>query len=116
MSEFKGTKGKWYIERTSVQDGDFQARILSNVGKVFHAGEEKDQIVIIVGEPSKRNGQANIHSVANALLISKAPEMLEVLKGLVSDVGNLLGEHDIEWQQAGYFEAAKQLIKEATEL
>ncbi|MFT4061096.1 MAG: hypothetical protein QM642_01925 [Edaphocola sp.] len=51
---------------------------------------------------------------ANALLISKAPEMLDVLKGLVSDVENLLSEHDIEWQQAGYFETAKLLIKEAT--
>lgn len=78
--ELKATKGTWYIERTSDENGDFQARILSNIGKVFHAGEEKEQIMIIVGEPSKRNGQANIHCVANALLISQAPEMFKMLE------------------------------------
>lgn len=37
-------------------------------------------------------------------------EILEILKGLVCDVGNLIQEEDIEWQQAGYFNAAKELI------
>lgn len=38
-------------------------------------------------------------------------EFHSTLKGLISDVDNLLGENDIEWQQAGYFEHAKQLLR-----
>ncbi len=42
-------------------------------------------------------------------------EVIEVLHGLVSDVGNLLcdiADLDFEWQQAGYYETAKVLLKE----
>jgi len=39
-------------------------------------------------------------------------EYIDVISGLVSDVDNLLSEHDIEWQQAGYLEEAKRLLKE----
>lgn len=87
--EFKGTKGNWYVERTSAEDGNFQARILSNVGKVFHAGEEKDQIIIIVGEPSKRNGQANIHWEPNANLIAASKDLLEALQSIENDDGHI---------------------------
>ena len=38
-------------------------------------------------------------------------EFYETLKGLVSDVSELLGDNDIEWQQAGYFEHANELLK-----
>ena len=38
----------------------------------------------------------------------------ETLQGLVSDVNNLLSEYDIEWQQAGYLNYAKQLLKNET--
>ena len=44
-------------------------------------------------------------------LEAEKKELLSILKGLVSDVGNLIGEHDIEWQQAGYFESAKEIIQ-----
>lgn len=47
-------------------------------------------------------------------LIACAPELLETLCGLVSDVQNLIQEHDIEWQQAGYYNHAIELIKKAT--
>lgn len=112
MGEFKGTKGKWYIERTSTEDGDFQARILSNIGKVWQAGEKKDQIMIIVGEPTKRNGQSNIHSKANALLISKAPEMLEMLIK-ISKIEPIDGKIKFDLHAQSLL---KQLISEATEL
>lgn len=41
-----------------------------------------------------------------------AEEFHDTLKGLVSDVSNLLGENDIEWQQSGYYEHAKYLLSE----
>lgn len=41
----------------------------------------------------------------------KEIEVINILSGLVTDVGNLLSEHDgIEWQQAGYYNAAKELL------
>jgi len=98
MTDFKGTKEKWIV------DGETFIAVESKkyaIARVFTTYSES-----IISEEAK----------ANALLISKAPELLEVLKGLVSDVGNLLSEHDIEWQQAGYYETAKELIKEATNI
>jgi len=101
MSEFKGTKGKWQI------DVDCPTSVISK--------SETEQIDgnIICDAPvgwdlSMENWEAN------AKLISCAPEMLEVLKGLVSDVDGLLSEYDIEWQQAGYLETARALIQKAT--
>ena len=41
----------------------------------------------------------------------KIDELLNVLNGLVTDVSTLLSENDIEWQQAGYFNEAKSVIK-----
>jgi len=41
-------------------------------------------------------------------------EVIEMLEGLVSDVGNLLcdvADLDFEWQQAGYYETAKLFLK-----
>ena len=41
-------------------------------------------------------------------------ESIELLDGLVSDVGNLLcdvADLDFEWQQAGYYETAKVFLK-----
>lgn len=75
-TELKTTEGNWYVERTD-DNGDFQARVLSNQGKVWHAGEEKDQIMIIVGEPSKRNGQSNIHWQPDAELIADAGNTIQ---------------------------------------
>jgi hypothetical protein len=66
--------------------------------------------------------QPIVKSVQVADVIEKGiidtPELLDVLQGLVSDVGNLLcdvADLDFEWQQAGYYETAKELIKKATE-
>ena len=47
--------------------------------------------------------------------IIESNESIELLDGLVSDVGNLLcdvADLDFEWQQAGYYETAKVLLKE----
>ena len=46
--------------------------------------------------------------------IKEHNEAIELLDGLVSDVGNLLcdvADLDFEWQQAGYYETAKVFLK-----
>ena len=93
--EFKGTKGKWDIFR---QDNDIyietesgNAAICSIVGGV---GLEQDE--------------------ANALLISKAPEMLEMLKEFEIMCNKL--QFPTETTLREMRNKAKQLIKEATEI
>ena len=81
--EFKGTKSKWYINR---------------FGNVVTENEEVAYI------PSLTNKE---HKEANALLISKSPEMLEMLKACVKTF-ELLGME----KPKGIVE----LIKEATEI
>jgi hypothetical protein len=94
MTEFKGTKGKWKAERHQV---------------VRHASSGSispywQQICSYSGSYPETN--------YNALLISKAPEMLEMLEKMVN-------EFDVEFTNQYQFdlhESAKQLIKEATEI
>jgi len=38
-------------------------------------------------------------------------EIIDTLDNLVNDVSVLLADHDIEWQQAGYYNHAKVLLK-----
>lgn len=83
--EFKGTKGKWLY----LYDGcDDCYDIVSDYGSICSTESE-----------DKENEY-------NALLISKAPEMLELLQSLVSS----------EMTPLTIRKQAKQLIKEATEL
>jgi hypothetical protein len=90
MSEFKGTKGKWTSFKP--QDGN---------GFVYVNNE-----YLTTGTIATCYGDGE-EPQANALLISKAPEMLEMLKELIS--GNrLLLETD--------YKKIEQLIKEATQL
>jgi len=48
-------------------------------------------------------------SLADEMIVNQN-ELLNTLYGLVSDVGNLLSDYDIEWQQAGYYNQAKELL------
>ena len=94
--EFKGTKGKWKFERHThplagyliLNDNDCQLAIADN-----------DYI--------KNINQCKY----NALLISKAPEMLEMLKNILWAVENSNIEADVI-----SIEELEKLIKEATEL
>lgn len=98
--EFLGTKGTYEI--IELDFADYKNICVANENIVIcHINLHK----IVIDEEVK----------ANALLISKAPEMLEMLKELVTQIetftkGNI-GEIE-------YFESeikkAKQLIKEAT--
>ena len=92
MTNFKGTRGKWinknHIHSSKTHDVH---RIDSNLG-----------IAICVLRTNNLE-----QKMANALLISKAPEMLEMLEFLVENdyVANTENVKKV-----------KQLIKEATEL
>lgn len=96
--EFKGTKGKWKLANndygyyTSVRNIDDTRKVcVSRVNDI-------------------------VESNANMLLISKAPEMLEMLNKFVEkDLFNYeQGEPSESYFQ--YMNEAKKLIKEATEL
>jgi hypothetical protein len=109
--EFKGTKGKWYIENFNepkkgkypADEIDISTETAENMCTVWHCEALSDEIK------------------ANALLISKAPEMLEMLKSIVSDfegdyvVDEVIVDQPYKWLIDRYKEA-KQLIKETTEI
>lgn len=101
-TKFKGTPKDWYIVNNSI-DSD-----LGTIAMVWHSEDEENK--------------------ANALLISKAPELLQMLESIVRDFESdyvLDGEivdSPYEWLQDRYKEAkqlieeAKQLIEEATNI
>jgi hypothetical protein len=93
MSEFKGTKGDWEFSMCQISEQININSGLINIANVFSYD-------VLCGENDIEETKAN------ALLISKAPEMLEMLKKILnnSDVPNVI------------YDEAKQLIKEATEL
>ena len=90
--EFKGTRGKW--EKVTA-DWDLNQSVFL---------EDTEEIICDVKSLSH-------NAIYDALLISKAPEMLEFLQSIVSDYENGLIE-DIEDLAI----RSEQLIKEATEL
>ena len=96
--EFKGTKGKWKLHKHAFAcvASDESSLLVSNCG----------------GRTSNINaGELYIEQQANALLISKAPEMLYILQEFLSDFDNgLIDDFQIARDR---FE---KLIKEAIEL
>lgn len=95
--EFKGTKGKWKLHKHAF------ACVVSDESSLLVSN--------CCGRTSNLNSdELYIEQQANALLISKAPEMLEMLK---------LWCMDMEERGRAYgdcYEMTKQLIKEATEI
>lgn len=100
--EFKGTKGKWSYSKFAL-DGLYPAceiPISSDIGVI--------ELATVWS-----NGEEDIIAQSNALLISKAPEMLE----FISKIYN-------QWRETGissvtfddHMKNAELLIKEATEL
>jgi hypothetical protein len=86
MSEFKGTKGKWFL------------RIISE-GQISVSNEIDTRTICV---PRVQNHE---EALANLLLISKAPEMLEMLQICKQTTNSKQIYDEIE-----------QLIKSATEL
>lgn len=99
MSEFKGTKGKW-----SLNDTDNEIFGVSDNYNHISAG---NGCYNYNGDIQSGFNLSGFISKENALLISKAPEMLEMLKEILEcqDNGEVYHSYKIE-----------QLIKEATDL
>ena len=105
--EFKGTKGKWFLAKNSnFFGGDDNYQNIS-AGCRYYCDEEPNEGFSITGFLSKEN----------ALLISKAPEMLEMLKKIDASLDYLysIDEKNEVFDGVNVFEL-KQLIKEATEI
>lgn len=93
--ETKFTKGEWFIKNLNDPNvGRYPAREID-----ISTNEAGDFITIW------SKGKGDIESKANALLISKAPEMLEMLQGLLKINLPEYAKKEIE-----------QLIKEATDV
>jgi hypothetical protein len=98
--EFKGTKGKWEIS-TDNEEGILitsmhpQNRDIASVWKY--------DVTFLENQEAK----------ANALLMSKAPEMLEMLQIYLADLNNIIPPSDA---QRNRIQDVEQLIKEATEI
>lgn len=94
--EFKGTKGKWKIKKRKNNCFYIKAESWSNFCQVY----------------TITDGGMNTNKVAkaNALLISKAPEMLEMLKLFY----NTNSGHEITLSELQ--DKAGKLIKEATKI
>lgn len=96
--EFKGTEKEWQYMKCQI----------SNTINISSAGG-----LIVIGNISTRTfcgSHLEEETEANALLISKAPEMLEMLQ-------TLLKEFKARDVRTGHIkEDLKQLIKQATEL
>jgi hypothetical protein len=95
MTEFKGTKGKWAVLQTDEVESHLDIAI----------NTEREDCVCWVY--SKFDYQ-DFNGKANALLISKAPEMLEMLEKLEPIFREL--------NVVGLANEIEQLIKEATEI
>lgn len=94
--EFKGTKGKWEIKEGS------------NTKNLWIEGGEP--VCLIYKRKSREEKEK-----ANALLISKAPEMLEMLQECRTQLV-LCTLLDKSGQCSKMVEEIEQLIKEATEI
>lgn len=97
--EFKGTKGKWEITRIGKPDYHNRNCGCHTIGYSMVDVWFSDRHVVKTGE----------EALYNATLISKAPEMLEMLQ-------SLLEQSKKGWRFEFPEEAVEQLIKEATEI
>ncbi len=98
--EFKGTKGKWVSNYSNgswlIQDLEsYQYGCNSSIAEVYYFHDDKHT------------------AEANALLISKSPEMLEMLQWFVENFEGVFHEGT---ETDNKVKEVKQLIKQATEL
>ena len=113
MTQFKGTKGKWVFDDE----------------QIFSLNKSEDTPeVFIATNPHPYSETRETEWMPNALLISKAPEMVDEIEETVTDLKILRnqiinevnnGNHRFEGMpelMEKWIERKEQLIKEATEL
>ena len=101
MENFKGTKGKWGVLQTDEVESHLDIAINT---------EKEDCVCWVYSKFDYRDHNGK----ANALLISKAPEMLEMLAKIVSQLDSI---ESLNFQSdVDLMDEARQLVKEATEL
>ena len=106
MSEFKGTKGKWIAD---IRTGCCAVYPESRENYTNGCHNDDDRNIFYSSKGSNYNGNhwdIPDEEKANAILISKAPEMLEMLK-------NILEQREYGREYVS-IENMKKLIKEAT--
>ncbi|WP_347219346.1 hypothetical protein [Chryseobacterium sp.] len=101
--EFKGIKGKWKIKNL-INTGD--THVVTDTYRICDVKHFDTQIDKLLLEPSWDEGKAN------ALLISKAPEMLEMLSTILKVSKEANGYCLPSWMD----NEIEDLIIEATEL
>ena len=99
--EFRGTKGEWKTDTYTSENGR-ETTIVCNTDY----NSNRTDIHVLFSAIDETEKQTNR---ANALLISKAPEMLEMLKKV-----RFYAEFDS--MRLDLYNEIEQLIKEATEL
>jgi hypothetical protein len=95
--EFKGTKGKWHIKENNATITD----------------ENENAILCWYGVATSTFWKNEVELKANSLLISKAPEMLEMLKNTASLLSILAERYSFQTRR---IEEIEQLIKQATKI
>jgi len=106
MSEFKGTKGTWLISnRYFVDKPDSKCK-----WKIIYTTNISNAIAEVKGI---HHGNSDEETKANALLISKAPEMLEML----NELRQIFDYYSVspESQFFKYKDRLEKLINEATQ-
>lgn len=101
--KFKGTQGKWEVNFNNFKN-------IKSISPPINCHEIKGieyYVCLVYGDTY------DLEAKANALLISKAPEMLKMLKKC-KDALLELQEYQDGWEQD--YEDLKQLLKEATTL
>lgn len=90
------TKGKWFLSPNQIEVGSSNGIYIADCGYALDVTIDRKECI------------------ANALLISKAPEMLEMLK----ELRQIFDKYSVcfESQFFKYKEPIEQLIKEATEI
>ena len=107
MENFKGTKGGWIVKH-SLKNNQWNVvgTLLGHKYKVARCPYE------FLDGLDDYNRREYLEAKANALLISKAPEMLEMLKKVYDSI---VMQSEIEYGSEMHWQI-EDLIKEATEL
>ena len=105
--DFKGTKGRWNHKRGKRSKYEFDNIII----------DEKGNYILKWSNTGSYCHKLTIkESQANGKLISKAPEMLEMLQELVISADDMFNDGEPSETYYQLINKAEKLIKEATEL